>query len=201
MLGWRNNIEDGHCPSPGHYTTIRSSFMIKILRHFSGKPKMRSRQPPTFSASSICIVWGYLPLKYFCWIFPVKEEKGLVKSVWEFSGVTIISAVSLTPRKSFQRCQWHRGNHFSGVIQRCQWHRWNHFGGVNDTAEICHFAITVILAVSMTPLKFEYNRFSRRIRSHMRNGFRPWTRALGGIVWWKNRGSKISYSCSFKDPQ
>jgi hypothetical protein len=32
--------------------------------------------------------------------------------------------------------------------------------------------------------KFEYNRFSRRIRSHMRNGFREWIRALGGIVRW-----------------
>jgi hypothetical protein len=41
----------------------------------------------------------------------------------------------------------------------------NRFSGVNDTTEI-------VSAVSMTPLKFEYNRFSRRIRSHMRNGFR-----------------------------
>jgi hypothetical protein len=62
------------------------------------------------------------------------------------------SALSMTPRKSFQRCQWQRWNRFSS---------------------------------SMTPLKFDYNRFSRRIRSHMRNGFRPWIRALGGNVWWK----------------
>jgi hypothetical protein len=87
--------------------------------------------PQLISASSTCIVWGYLSLEYFCWIFPLTEEQGLVKSVWDFSGVTLISAVS------------------------------------------------------MTPLKFEYNRFSRRIRSHMRNGFRAWIRALGGIVWWK----------------
>jgi hypothetical protein len=32
----------------------------------------------------------------------------------------------------------------------------------------------------------------------MRNGFSPWIRALGGIVWWKkNRGSKISWQCPF----
>jgi hypothetical protein len=24
----------------------------------------------------------------------------------------------------------------------------------------------------------------------MQNGFRPWIRALGRIIWWKNRGSK-----------
>jgi hypothetical protein len=38
-------------------------------------------------------------------------------------------------------------------------------------------------------------RFARRILSHMRNGFSPWIRALGGDDWWKkNRGSKISFS-------
>jgi hypothetical protein len=37
--------------------------------------------PQLFSASSTCIVWGYLPMKYFCWIFPLTEEKELVKSV------------------------------------------------------------------------------------------------------------------------
>jgi hypothetical protein len=36
MLFWRNNIEAGHTPSPGLYTTIQSSFyMLKIWRHFS----------------------------------------------------------------------------------------------------------------------------------------------------------------------
>jgi hypothetical protein len=33
------------------------------------------------------------------------------------------------------------------------------------------------------------SRFSRRIRSHMWNGFSPWIRALGGIVWWKKTES------------
>jgi hypothetical protein len=28
-------------------------------------------------------------------------------------------------------------------------------------------------------------KFSRRIRHQMRNGFRPWIRDLGGVDWWK----------------
>jgi hypothetical protein len=93
----------------------------------------------------------------------------------------------------FQRCHWRRWNSAKNSVvnvpmkfftlpspwfQRCQLHRWNRFSGVNDTAEI-------VSAVSMTSLKFEYNRFSRRIRSHMLDGFRAWIRVLGGIVWWK----------------
>jgi hypothetical protein len=42
------------------------------------------------------------------------------------------------------------------------------------------------------------SRLSQQICSHMRNGFSPWIRALWGIVWWKNRGSKISWLCPFK---
>jgi hypothetical protein len=51
---------------------------------------------------------GIFAIEFFCWIFPLKEEKGLVKSVGDFSGVTLISAVSMTPLKRFQRCQWYR---------------------------------------------------------------------------------------------
>jgi hypothetical protein len=36
------------------------------------------------------------------------------------------------------------------------------------------------------------NRFSRRIRSHMQNGFRRWIRTLGGIVWWKKTEGRKS---------
>jgi hypothetical protein len=50
---------------------------------------------------------------------------------------------------------------------RGQWPRWNGLRG------------------SLTPLKFDYNQFSRRIRGHMRNGFRPRIRALGRVDWWK----------------
>jgi peptidoglycan/xylan/chitin deacetylase (PgdA/CDA1 family) len=51
-------------------------------------------------------------------------------------------------------------------FQRCHWYRWNRF--------------------SRLP-----KRLSRRIRSHMRNGFSLWVRALGGVDWWKKtRGRK-----------
>jgi hypothetical protein len=66
--------------------------------------------------------------------------------------------------------------------------RWNRFSVVNDPAEI-------VSAGSMTPP----NRFFRRILGHMQNCFNPWIRALGGIDWWKNRGSKISCNCPFKE--
>jgi hypothetical protein len=37
-------------------------------------------------------------------------------------------------------------------------------------------------------IRREYsNWFSRRKRSHMWNGSSPWIRALGGIVWWRNK--------------
>jgi hypothetical protein len=58
-------------------------------------------------------------------------------------------------------------------FQRCHWHRWNRFSRLSK-------------------------RLSRRIRIHMRNGFSPWVRALGGVDWWKNQRSKISCYCPFK---
>jgi hypothetical protein len=66
-------------------------------------------------------------------------------------------------------------------VNRSHWNRGIRFRGLIETAgsELC-------------------KRLSRRKRSHMQNGFRPWIRALGGIVWWKNRGSKISWHCPFK---
>jgi hypothetical protein len=72
-------------------------------------------------------------------------------------------------------------------FQRWHWHRRKCFRGVNYTAEI-------VSAVSMTPLKLEYNRFSQRKRSHMRNGFRALIRAIGGIVWWKKTRVESCYS-------
>jgi hypothetical protein len=51
---------------------------------------------------------------------------------------------------------------------RGQCPRRNGLHGVIDLAEM-------VSAGSLTPLKrkFDYNRFSRRIRGHMRNGYRP----------------------------
>jgi hypothetical protein len=34
MLVWRNNNEDGHCPSPGLYTTISSVHYQKLAQLF-----------------------------------------------------------------------------------------------------------------------------------------------------------------------
>jgi hypothetical protein len=79
--------------------------------------------------------------------------------------VIAISAVSLTPLKSFQQCQWQRWNHFSSVNDTteirqkncCGWHPY----------EICHFSILVISAVSLMLLKpfqhchwYRWNHFS-----------------------------------------
>jgi hypothetical protein len=147
-----------------------------------------------------------LPLKYFCLIFPLKEEKGLVNSVWDFSGITLISAVSLTPRKLFQHvidtakiwntkfwswCPFEIFHFPITVIsevsmtplksfQQCHWHSWNCFSGVNDTAEI-------VSVVSMTRRKYNIINFLYQIQSHMQNVLRPWIRAIGGLFDEKNR--------------
>jgi hypothetical protein len=78
-------------------------------------------------------------------------------SVWDFSGVTLISAISLTPRKLFQRF-----NDTAEIIlavsvtprksfQRCHWHRWNSAKKFCSWCpyEYFHFAIIVISAVSI----------------------------------------------------
>jgi hypothetical protein len=65
------------------------------------------------------------------------------------------------------------------------WNRGSGFHGLIETAEANNFK--------------RLSRISRRFRSHMRNGYSPWIRALGGVDWWKkNRGSKISWHCPFK---
>jgi hypothetical protein len=101
-----------------------------------------------------------------------------------------ISAVSWTPLKRFLHCQWHCWNYFSFVtdtaetvevmsmtiqvlpkkklersqlhfwFHRCHWHLWNQIWGI-------------------------LKRLSRRIRSHMRKGFNPLIRYLGGVDWCK----------------
>jgi hypothetical protein len=92
---------------------------------------------------------GIFAIEIFLLDFPLKGKKRLVKSVWDFSSVTWISAVSLTLQKLFQRCHWHLRN----------WDRWNithncysHFCDAIDTTEF-------FLAASMTPLKFNKKCF------------------------------------------
>jgi hypothetical protein len=88
---------------------------------------------------------------------------------------------------------------------RGHWNRRIFFFGLIDTAESAS-------AVSLKPPNLLLHlrpiwtaeadhskwttRISRRIWSHMRNGFSPWIRALGFDE--KNRGSKISWHCPFK---
>jgi hypothetical protein len=119
------------------------------------KPKVRSRQPPTFVCFKYLYSMAIFAIEIFLLDFPFKRRKRTCKVCLRFQRDVPMQFFTL-PSPWFQRCQWHRGN------------------------------------------RLEYNRFSRRIRSHLRNGFRPWIRALGGIVWWENRGSKISWHCPFK---
>jgi hypothetical protein len=69
----------------------------------------------------------------------------------------------LRPWKPIPRSHWDRGNRFRGLIETAG-------------SELCKWL----------------SRFSRRKRSHMQNGFRPWVRALGGIVWWKKTEGRKS---------
>jgi hypothetical protein len=81
-----------------------------------------------FVAQGACVpvVWGYLSLLYFCWIFPLKEEKGLVKSVWDFSRVNVNDIID--------KAEIPKKNVFGG------WYPYEifllGFSGVNGTAEI-----------------------------------------------------------------
>jgi hypothetical protein len=112
-----------------------------------------------------------------------------------FSGVNdtaeTASAVSMTQLKPFQRYQWHRWNHHDREMK-------NLIGISTTNIFFCR-----ISAVSLTQrkqlwgsgLKFQrcqwhrfwwlLKRLSRRIRSHMRNGFSLLIRDLYGVDWWK----------------
>jgi hypothetical protein len=95
-------------------------------------------------------------------------------------------------------------------FQRGQSPRWNRFSEVIDHAEIvCKKLLpwpASITSQTCNELRNgpHWNRFwrilkrlSQWIRSHMRNGFNPWIRALVGVDWWKKRGSKISCNRPF----
>jgi hypothetical protein len=86
---------------------------------------------------------GLYAIEIFLLDFPFNRRKTTCKVCLRFQRchinfssvidtAEIVSAVSMTPLKSFQRCQCHRGNRFSGV---------------NAITEI-------VSAVSLTPLKF-----------------------------------------------
>jgi hypothetical protein len=63
-------------------------------------------------------------------------------------------------------------NKFS--CMRCHWHR-------------------------MTVFAFENRSYLGEFEAEFKKAlFSPWVRGPGGIIWWKNRGSKMSWHCLFK---
>jgi hypothetical protein len=126
----------------------------------------------------------YLFLRWF----PFKGNENQYSFLKGFPRYHKISAVSLRPRDPIPWSHWDRGNRFPGLIEtaetdsavslrprkpipRSHWDRWIWFRGLIETAGF--------------KLCTRLSQFSRRKRSHMQNGFWPWIRALGGIVWWK----------------
>jgi hypothetical protein len=122
-----------------------------------------------------------------------------------------VSAVSMRPRNRFPRSQWDRGNFMTsressqkpilapipikGNHRKNQYickhcipivNRKRHYYRGTLTK---NFRVRGLIETAESDfgdfVETSYHRFSRRIRSHMQNGFRPWIRALGGIVWWK----------------
>jgi hypothetical protein len=105
----------------------------------------------------------------------------------------------MRPQKRIPRSHWERGirhekfaalavnnqkyvlkkiENFCHRFPRSHWNRGIRFRGLIETAgsELCK----------------RLSRFSRGKRSHMQNGFRPWIRTLGGIVWWKKTEGRKS---------
>jgi hypothetical protein len=94
--------------------------------------------------------------------------RGLIATAEAASAAKAAFAVSLKPPNPLPRPYCNRGSGFCSLI---------------ETAEADNFK--------------QLSRISWRFRSHMRNCFSPWIRDLGGVDWWKNRGSKISWHCPF----
>jgi hypothetical protein len=110
--------------------------------------------------------------------FRVVNDPAEIVSVWSVAGLMTCwnrLAGLMTLLKSFQRSQWPR---------------WNFACNFGIIVKFRHFIRKILLVSvdSMTLLKFEYCRFSRWIRGHMQNGYRPWIRALGGVDSWKKIG-------------
>jgi hypothetical protein len=136
------------------HQTIPSGPLIHGLKHFRIMLRIREviqqspLRPRDFEPSlHSWILWGCL-----------SGVNDTVKAAW---------AVSLTPLRPLERCQWHCLGHLSwfsyaNLVQnhaawvesmtplkppyRCHWHRWGCLSCVNDTAKAAW-------AVSMTPLR------------------------------------------------
>jgi hypothetical protein len=142
----------------------------------------------TFSCNYVYLCDVYLRTS-FCYGFILKGMGANNRFPECSSGVMDTAgsdpAFSLTPRDLILHYHWHHG------IGSC---------GVNDTGWILlplsHWDYRIfyknvqvrslgIIDTAEFELFERLSRFSRLIRSHMRNGFSLWMRALGGIVWWK----------------
>jgi hypothetical protein len=138
----------------------------------------------------------------FCYSIPLKELRANIH-FWEgFCGVI--------------KDHWDRGNRFRGLIEIAESasNCGSRFRVLNETAESAsavslkppnplpqsHWNHRIRFRGLIETAEADYfkgkSRISRQIRSHMRNGFSPWFRALEWI-----QGSKISWHCPFKHQQ
>jgi hypothetical protein len=88
---------------------------------------------------------------------PAVNNRKNVNKIENFC-LSSVSAVSLRPRDWFPWSHWNRRIRFRGLIETAE-----------TDSELCK----------------RLSQFSQRKRSHMQKGFKPWIKALGGIVWWK----------------
>jgi hypothetical protein len=120
----------------------------------------------------------------------IRRENRLYSNVNDTA--EMVSAVSITPLKWFQRCHWHRWNHGDGKVKN--------FTETSTTGDAwTSFSVS---AVSITPLNRFWRlskRLSRRSRCHMQNGFNLLIRDIYGVDWWKKPRSKISCYCPFNE--
>jgi hypothetical protein len=103
---------------------------------------------------------------YFIFKLRLKGQCHEIVDLWFFHQSTPPRALThmLKPFRIWLRIR--RENRHYSRKRKCHWHRWNRFSRLSKW-------------------------LSRRIRSHMRNGFSLWVRALGGVDWWKKtRGRK-----------
>jgi hypothetical protein len=146
-------------------------------------------------------------LFYIASVVSLRPLNPLPRSHWD-CWISFLSLIE-TPEAKLVRHSFYGENYsfllkfvsgFHGLI----WNRESRFRSLIETAESAS-------AVSLRPPNqlprktveaYHFKRFSRisrRNRSHIRNGFSPWIRALGGIVWWKKRWAKILWHFPFKE--
>jgi hypothetical protein len=80
--------------------------------------------------------------------------------------------VSLKPQKLLPWSHWNRRSLFRSLIETAESENLGSLFCSNiETSEADNFK--------------QFSPIAQQIQSHIQNGFSPWIRALGGIVWWK----------------